>query len=922
MTGSLIKGLTIEIGADTQKFSKAVKDIDAQARTIAKDLKNVSESLKLNPKDAESYYNKLKLLEEAVSNAEKKVNSYKQAISKLKQQYADSEIKQSLYKQSVEELKQALESGKISQESYEKALKAVEEMYGKGLMSQKEYYDSLNTLERQLASANMEYDRSVNALEKYQKETKDTSKDVDKLGDEQKETNKEVKNFKGSADEATGSAKSFGQSLKDFLTSEKIKNGFTQLVGYAKDFAKALFNAGKELFKFSTDAVELAAQYKDAMETSKRAFAGFADEAIAFAEKNSVALGLYKGDMLEAMNSLGLMFSSMGLKRNEVLEMSEQLVILAADIRAAFGGDMKEILDALSRGFSTSTRNLRQFGVYISEAEIKAFALSKGIVTATVDQTKLNRALIDCEKAEKAVADAIAKYGEDSLEARDAEQKLIEKTEKLEKVMAGSADSMTSAQRETALLGLTQLRLSDIQGQANREADKYPALVQRIDAALKGVKETIGEKLLPVYEKFLTRFLEFTQSERGEKVINAITGAFENLGKKVGEILEDGTLEEIMDKVIDKAPQIVTKIGEITAKIIELSPALFELIEKVLNLFGIETEASKTKKAFRDVKESVEELADSYNVSAETMRKAITQFAEENGMKVADVYSDWETYEPLIAGYLNRMKLDYNGDLIEGAYTVISDFASNNLLTLQEIYNNWSYWEPQIIEYAGTLGADYDQKFTETLGYIQEFAKQNGLSLGDVLSNWEKYEPEITSWMTTLTNDTMNMEEVYEQQLEELPKDTQNTINKFGSIDFSAADALRERVRGWAEAIIGWFQKVANWVSNPTGWQDDFQLNAPIMSGESHAKGGIEYPGRAYRINDDAGHRPEVFVPATTGIRLNGDQTERILNNVNNSRTVGDLYIQVYTQSNTMTGTGEELGEAVLKKLRMSGVML
>jgi len=55
---------------------------------------------------------------------------------------------------------------------------------------------------------------------------------------------------------------------------------------------------------------------------------------------------------------------------------------------------------------------------------------------------------------------------------------------------------------------------------------------------------------------------------------------------------------------------------------------------------------------------------------------------------------------------------------------------------------------------------------------------------------------------------------------------------------------------------------------------------------------------------------------------LNGNKTERILNNVNNSRTVGDLYIQVYTQSNTMTGTGEELGEAVLKKLRMSGVML
>ena len=107
-------------------------------------------------------------------------------------------------------------------------------------------------------------------------------------------------------------------------------------------------------------------------------------------------------------------------------------------------------------------------------------------------------------------------------------------------------------------------------------------------------------------------------------------------------------------------------------------------------------------------------------------------------------------------------------------------------------------------------------------------------------------------------------------------------------------------------------------VTSPSAWENSgFEITGGVRAG-----GGRVQKNVPYLVGDDAQHRPELFVPDMNGTIINGDQTERILNNVNNSRTVGDLYIQVYTQSNTMTGTGEELGEAVLKKLRMSGVML
>ena len=831
MAGSLIKGLTIEIGADTQKFSKAVKDIDTQARTIAKDLKTVSESLKLNPKDAESYYYKLKLLEEAVSNAEKKVNSYKQAISKLRQQYADSEVKQSLYKQSVEELKQALESGKISQESYEKALKSVEDMYGKGLMSQKEYYDSLNALERQLASANLEYDRSVNALEKYQKETKDTSKDVDKLGDEQKETNKEVKNFKGPADEATGSAKSFGQSLKDFLTSDKIKNGFSNLVGYIKNVAKALFDAGKELFNFSKDAVSMAASYDDALGYSQTVFGEFSKSAQNWVESNSERLRIYKGDLLEYTNAFGQVFKTQGLAENEALEMSKQLISLSADIRAATGRDTTEINELLQRGFTSSLRNFRQLGVVMSEASVKAYALDKGLVTVNVDQTKLADATLKVAEAEKAATDALNKYGEESLEYQRAEVNLTKAEENLDKVLGGKLDTLDASTRSTAIYMMLMESLSNIVGQNERESSLYNSQLELTKTKLKNLKEEIGEQLLPTFNNLLTSFNEFLDTEEGQEIIQTIIDQFKEWGTSIDNIVKDGRLKKFVEDLIEKFPEVAEDVGEFTKRAIELIPELTKLADKILNI-GNEIDKFTVKQAWSRAEYQVKKFADTYDVNLATVKSVVQSFADEHGISVADIYNDWVDYEPQIAQKLTDLQKEF-GD---------NEVAIN----------------------ASLMAASDD---------VQTFA--NNVANTDTSG--------ISGFIARVTQ------------------------------------IIEDGVRGWNLILSGGLHlpgeisPVSEWIPN---WIDN------VMNLPGRAGGGDVRKNYPYKVNDDAGHRPEIFIPWENGTILNGNKTERILNNVNNSRTVGDLYIQVYTQSNTMTGTGEELGEAVLKKLRMSGVML
>ena len=113
MASSSIKGLTIEIGANTTKFTTAMNNIKTEAKNISKDLKTVNENLKLDPKNAETLADKLKLLQDQANNAAKKVDAIVAAIEKFKSSRADTMSDD--YKKSLKELEDQLASAEREQ---------------------------------------------------------------------------------------------------------------------------------------------------------------------------------------------------------------------------------------------------------------------------------------------------------------------------------------------------------------------------------------------------------------------------------------------------------------------------------------------------------------------------------------------------------------------------------------------------------------------------------------------------------------------------------------------------------------------------------------------------------------------------------------------------------------------------------------
>ena len=74
-----IKGITVEIGGDTTKLSKALEGVNKNIKNTQTQLKDVEKLLKLDPTNTELLSQKHKLLADSVSATKEKLETLKTA---------------------------------------------------------------------------------------------------------------------------------------------------------------------------------------------------------------------------------------------------------------------------------------------------------------------------------------------------------------------------------------------------------------------------------------------------------------------------------------------------------------------------------------------------------------------------------------------------------------------------------------------------------------------------------------------------------------------------------------------------------------------------------------------------------------------------------------------------------------------------
>ena len=83
MASSRIKGITIDIGGNTQKLQDALKGVDKQIYGLNADLKDLNKALKLDPSNTELLAQKQDVLSRNIKNATDKLNALKEAQKQM-----------------------------------------------------------------------------------------------------------------------------------------------------------------------------------------------------------------------------------------------------------------------------------------------------------------------------------------------------------------------------------------------------------------------------------------------------------------------------------------------------------------------------------------------------------------------------------------------------------------------------------------------------------------------------------------------------------------------------------------------------------------------------------------------------------------------------------------------------------------------
>jgi len=129
-------------------------------------------------------------------------------------------------------------------------------------------------------------------------------------------------------------------------------------------------------------AVKFASDAQEAVNKAEVAFDSAAGTVKAWSQGTLNAIGLASGTALDMAALFGDMATAMGATDDQAAKMSMTLVDLAADLASFKNISVDQAGTALKAIFTGETETLKNLGVVMTEANLKAYALAEGYATA------------------------------------------------------------------------------------------------------------------------------------------------------------------------------------------------------------------------------------------------------------------------------------------------------------------------------------------------------------------------------------------------------------------------------------------------------------------------------------------------------------------------------------------------------------
>lgn len=182
--------------------------------------------------------------------------------------------------------------------------------------------------------------------------------------------------------------------------------------------------AGTAVYKYSSDLTE-------AENKTESVFGNMSQSVKDWAKDSINKLGMAKSTAYDAVSLFGDMGTSMGLTRKQAADMSMSLVELSTDLSSFKNVSLEQSQNALKGIFTGETESLKNLGIIMTETQLKAYAMSKGIAKSYDEMSQAEKVQLRYQYVLESSSNAIGDYARTNGEAAGQMRKLPEALKEL-----------------------------------------------------------------------------------------------------------------------------------------------------------------------------------------------------------------------------------------------------------------------------------------------------------------------------------------------------------------------------------------------------------------------------------------------------------------------------------------------------------
>ncbi len=581
-----IKGITIEIGGNTQPLQNALKDVNKQSDALAKELKDVERLLKFDPGNIEALSQKQQLLTQQIENTTQKLDKLKAAEQQVQAQFQNGKISEEQYRAfrreieftegSLNGLKNKLGNMKAEQENVASSTRQLETLFRATGKSIDDFAGALgNRLVNAIRNGTATSRQLEQAIGIIGREALGAETDIEKLqralrsvdaGNSIQQVRNELRDLQQEAGRTEKKFEGLKVGLENVIGGMAAGGGMAAAVEKALDMSKLKtkieigFDVPESSKKSVEDAVRGISAYgldaEEALEGVRRQWAlnkDVSDEANAsFVKSAAVISNAYAGidftELIQETNEIG---NELGISQEGALGMADALLKMGfppeqLDIIAEYGGQLtragynaEEVQAIMAAGVETGTWNIDNLLDGLKEGRVKAAEFGQGVDKAMTEA--LEGTQISAEQVQK-WGQAVANGGKEgsaamteiaqALSQVDDETKRNELGVKFFGTMyedqgQNIINTLLGAKDKTVDFGKQQDKLNDsIKKMDANPAVKFQKAMQDLQVALQPVLEVIAD-LVSKFAEWISNNPELAATLTAIAIaIGVISGAF------------------------------------------------------------------------------------------------------------------------------------------------------------------------------------------------------------------------------------------------------------------------------------------------------------------------------------------------------------------------------------------------------------